>query len=172
MVIVGFQALGTTGRNIVDGAKKIRLFGEEIAVKARVYTINGFSAHAGQSQILDWLSHFQNKSMQVFLIHGEQKAQEELARLIRERLGIEACIPDYLEEVTLKLGEELQRIGHPEEAAPRIDWAHLLGDMEAKLARLRESRAQIESKAGVEQADLRDRLLELDRHLEEMLSEI
>jgi metallo-beta-lactamase family protein len=69
VVFVGFQAQGTTGRQIVDGAEKVRLFNEEIAVKARVFTINGFSAHAGQSQILEWLSHFQTGNMQVFLVH-------------------------------------------------------------------------------------------------------
>ena len=55
IVFVGFQAEGTPGRKIVDGAKKIRIFNEDIAVAAKVFTINGFSAHAGQDQLLDWL---------------------------------------------------------------------------------------------------------------------
>jgi len=72
VVFVGFQAQGTTGRKIVDGADKVRIFQEEIAVKAKIFTINGFSAHAGQSQLLDWLGHFKNPHMQIFLIHGER----------------------------------------------------------------------------------------------------
>lgn len=171
VVFVGFQALGTTGRKIVDGAKTIHLFHEDIAVKARVFTINGFSAHAGQSQILDWLSHFQTQSMQIFLIHGEHSAQQILADLIQKRMGIQAYIPDYLEEVTLQLGEKLQRVAYPEKAAPRVDWDRLLGDLEAKIAQIQRRKAQLESKAEVQQSDLRDRLEELNRHLEEIISE-
>jgi len=87
---------GTPGRRLVEGAKTIRLLGDEIAVKARLFTINGFSAHAGQSQILDWLSHFQNPDMRVFLVHGEFPAQKILEELIRKRFGLEVCIPEYL----------------------------------------------------------------------------
>jgi len=166
-----WREAGTTGRKIVDGAKKIRLLNEEIAVKARIFTINGFSAHAGQSQILDWLSHFQTESMQIFLIHGEPQAQQELAGLIRQRFGIEAYAPEYLEELTLTLGKEPQRKPSPEELIRPIDWGHLFGDMEAKLAQLRGRRARLESKAWMEQSELRDRLLELDRYLGEILSE-
>ena len=55
IVFVGFQAEGTPGRKIVDGAKKIRIYNEDIAIKAKMFTISGFSAHAGQDQLLDWL---------------------------------------------------------------------------------------------------------------------
>ncbi len=171
VVFVGFQALGTTGRKIVEGAKTVRLFNEEIAVKAKVYTINGFSAHAGQSQILDWLGHFQTREMKIILIHGEYKAQQILAELIRKRLGCEVCIPDYLEEITLKLGEKLRRVEFPEKAVPRIDWAFLLQDLETKLAQLRSRTTQLEAKELAEQAELRDRLLELNRDLSEIVSE-
>ena len=171
VVFVGFQAIGTTGRKIVEGAKTVRLFNEEIAVKAKVYTINGFSAHAGQSQILDWLGHFQTRDMKIILIHGEYKAQQILAELIRKRLGCEVCIPDYLEEITLELGEKLRRVEFPEKAAPRIDWALLLQDLEAKLAQLRSRTTQLEAKELTEQAELHDRLLGLNRDLSEIVSE-
>ena len=172
VVFVGFQAQGTTGRKIVDGAKKIRLFNEEIAVKARVFTINGFSAHAGQSQILEWLSHFQTRDMQVFLIHGEYSAQQVLAGLIKERFGFKVLIPGYLEETTLEPGRVLKREEYPERAAPRIDWNYILEDISARYARLKERRAYLESKPWVEQTEIRDRLLELDRVLMEINSEI
>ena len=172
MVFVGFQALGTTGRKIVDGAKTVRLFNEEIAVKAKIFTINGFSGHAGQSQILDWLGHFQTRDMKIILIHGEYQAQQVLAEMIRKRLGCEVCIPDYLEEVTLELGEKLQRVEFPEKAAPRIDWAFLLQDLEATMSHLRGRKVQLESKEWTEQAEIRDRLLNLNRQLSEIVSEI
>ena len=172
VVFVGFQAQGTTGRKIVDGAEKVRIFQEEIAVKAKIFTINGFSAHAGQSQLMDWLSHFQTQDMQVFLIHGEESSQQALAGMIRERFKFQVVIPDYLEEVTLKPGYELKRVEYPEKAAPRIDWVYILGDLEAKLAQLQARRAQLEAKTWVAQTDLRDRVLELNRGLMETISEI
>jgi metallo-beta-lactamase family protein len=172
VVFVGFQAQGTTGRQIIEGAEKVRIFNDEIAVKARVFTINGFSAHAGQSQLLDWLSHFQPKDMQVFLIHGEYSTQRVLANLIQKRFGLKVFIPDYLEEVILKPGEELRPIGVPEKAAPAIRWTDLLGDLEAQLTQLRTRKAQLEAKTREEQAGLRDRILELNRHLGEIISGI
>jgi len=142
-----------------------------VAVKAKIFTINGFSAHAGQTQLVDWLGHFRNKAMQLFLVHGEYTAQQVLAGLIEERLGFKAVIPDYLEETTLKPGEAVQRVEFPEQAAPQIDWAYLLADVEAKLAHLKDRRARIESKTRVEQTDLRDRLLEVNRSLMQLISE-
>lgn len=171
VVFVGFQALGTTGRKIVDGAKTVRFFNEEIAVKAKIYTINGFSAHAGQSQILDWLGHFQTGGMKVILIHGEYKAQQVLAELIRKRLGCEVSIPDYLEEITLELGKELRRVEFPEKAAPRIDWAFLLQDLEEKMSQLRGRKARLEAKEWTEQAEIRDRILEVNRDLARIVAE-
>jgi len=172
VVFVGFQAQGTTGRKIVDGAQKVRIFNEEVLVKARIFTINGFSAHAGQSQILDWLGHFTTKGLQVFLIHGEYGAQQTLAGLIRSRFGLEVAIPDYLEEVTLEAGLVTERVAHPEKAAPRIDWDFLISDMEARFAQLRQRKGQIEAKAWVEQTELRDRLIDANRNIAGIISEI
>jgi metallo-beta-lactamase family protein len=172
IVFVGFQAQGTTGRKIVDGAEKVRIFNEEVNVKARVYTINGFSAHAGQTQILDWLSHFENPAMQVFLVHGEHSAQQVLADLIREKFKYEVFIPDYLEESTLRPGAVLDRVVYPEKAAPRIDWDYLLGEMDARLVQIRDRRSKISDRAWLEQTEIRDRLLEVNRNLTELISQI
>ena len=172
IVFVGFQAMGTTGRKIVDGAEKVRLFNEDVAVKAKIFTINGFSSHAGQSQLLDWVGHFRTKGIQVFLIHGEYTAQQELARLIRDRFGLPVAIPDYLDEITLMAGREPALVEHPEKAAPRIDWGFLMADMEARLAQLRERRGQVEAKTWIEQTELRDRLLEVNRGIAGIISEI
>ncbi len=93
LVIVGFQAEGSLGRQIVDGAKKIRVMGEDVAVRAKVFTIGGFSSHAGQQELLEWVSNFKKKEMKVFVIHGEKTASEALATLIREQLGLWTYIP-------------------------------------------------------------------------------
>ncbi len=132
VVFVGFQAEGTPGRRIVDGAKTIRLFGEDISIKAKIFTINGFSAHAGQDQLLDWLANFQNKKMQIFLVHGEISVQEHLASLIREKFGFAVTIPEYLEEINLRVGAPIQEVKKPRAAQPKINWESLLNDLSAK----------------------------------------
>jgi len=118
------------------------------------------------------LSHIRSNGLEVFLVHGEYAAQQVLADRIRERFGYKVIIPEYLEETFLKIGEEIRRVEFPEKAAPRIDWAYLIGDMEARLAQLRQRQPQLEAKSWVEQTELRDRILELNRDLLETISEI
>lgn len=77
IVIVGYQAQGTTGRQIVDGAKQVKIFRENVSVNAKVFTIGGFSAHADQKDLLEWASHFES-SPKVFVIHGESEAVQLL----------------------------------------------------------------------------------------------
>jgi len=97
VIIVGFQAQGTTGRRIVDGEKKVKIFGEDVAVKAKVFTIGGFSAHADQAGLLKWASHFKRPRPKVFVVHGESRASEALAAEINKRFGMEVKIPKWKE---------------------------------------------------------------------------
>lgn len=91
VVIVGFQARGTLGRQLVDGARHIRLWGETIRVGAEVHTIGGLSAHADQAGLLDWYRHFRGRPA-VALVHGEPLAMEILAGRLREELGAHVTI--------------------------------------------------------------------------------
>ena len=92
LVFVGFQAVDTLGRIIVDGVKKVKIYGQWIAVKAQIHTLGGFSAHAGQGDLVDWISHFRSKP-RVCLVHGEPDTMAVLqAKLGRER-GIKTHIP-------------------------------------------------------------------------------
>ena len=85
LVFAGFQARGTLGRVLVDGAKKIKLFGDEYVVNARIETLGGFSAHAGQTELVDWISSFTSQP-RVALVHGEPEALDALSqRLWREK---------------------------------------------------------------------------------------
>jgi len=93
VVFVGYQAAGTLGRRLVDGAKKVRIFGEEITVESRIEMIEGFSGHADRDGILSWISKFSIKPRRIFLVHGEDEAIESFAGLIEENLNIETCIP-------------------------------------------------------------------------------
>lgn len=101
IIFVGFQAQGTLGRMIVDGAKKVKIFGEEIAVKARIYTIGGFSAHADRDELLDWLGKFKKKPQRVFVMHGEEDTALGFAETIRSQLGLDAYVPGSLETIRL-----------------------------------------------------------------------
>lgn len=86
VVITGFQAAGTLGRRLVDGARRVRIFGEEIAVKAEIFTIGGLSAHADQAALLDWLRHFKHAPEKTFIVHGERSSATALQSAVRERL--------------------------------------------------------------------------------------
>ena len=93
VMIVGFQGEGTLGRRLVDGAETVSIYGEEVAVKARIHTLNGFSAHAGQSELMKWLGHMTASKPQVVLTHGEARGREPLAELIQKRFGLKAVLP-------------------------------------------------------------------------------
>lgn len=92
IVFVGFQANGTLGRKIVDGAARVNVLGEEMAVRAKVYTIGGFSAHGDQKELLDWLGAFQNHP-EVFIVHGEEKAALDFEQAVKDRLGLTTHVP-------------------------------------------------------------------------------
>jgi len=93
IVIVGFQAAGTLGRRIVDGATRVRLFGEEHEVKARVFTIGGLSAHADRSALLAWLGRFRRPPRQTWIVHGEPLGALSLRDALRG-LGWAAEMPE------------------------------------------------------------------------------
>src|SRR5664280_640722 len=158
VVFVGYQAEGTPGRKIVDGAKTIRIFSEDIAVKAKIWTINGFSAHAGQDQLLEWLGNFQNKKMPVFLVHGETGAQDVLASMIREKLGFDVMIPEYLEEITLKVGAKVEEFKQPQAAKPPINLSPLLSDLKAKIDYINDQMGKIEYLPASRQSEVLDLL--------------
>jgi metallo-beta-lactamase family protein len=84
VIIVGFQARGTLGRSLVDGAKHVRLWGETIRVGAKIHTIGGLSAHADQCGLLDWYGNFAHRPP-VALVHGEEDAIAALGALLHER---------------------------------------------------------------------------------------
>jgi metallo-beta-lactamase family protein len=100
LIFPGFQAKGTLGRNIVDGAEHVKILHQRIAVKAKVHTLGGFSAHAGQSQLLDWVSHFEHHP-ELYLVHGELEKMQTLQLALRERLNWIANIPEPGEQIAL-----------------------------------------------------------------------
>ncbi len=101
IIFVGYQAEGTIGRRLVDGANRVRLYGEEVIVNAKIHTLGGFSAHADRDGLMEWMSHIKNSKLKVFVVHGEEESSQSLAEEIRSTFGYEAYTPCWGEVVNL-----------------------------------------------------------------------
>jgi metallo-beta-lactamase family protein len=97
----GYQAIGTLGRQIVDGAKQVRILGQMYPVKARIAQINGFSAHADRDELFRWLSGLRRPPLHLFVTHGEPDVARYFADFLKEKTGWEISVPGYKDEVTL-----------------------------------------------------------------------
>ena len=109
ILFVGYQAPGTLGYKIVNGEKMVKIFGEEIAVNARVEYLEGYSGHADQEWLMNFIYSFIDKPKHIFLVHGEEEAQEVLKNKILEETNIGVTIPDLGE--TYELNDEIQMTG-------------------------------------------------------------
>ncbi len=92
IVFVGYQAEGTLGRLLVEGAKSITLFGEEILVKAQIHNLEGFSGHADRDGLYSWLSGFEKEPKHIFLVHGEMDAKRDFAKFVKENKGYDCIV--------------------------------------------------------------------------------
>ncbi len=101
VVIVGYQGQTSLGRRLVDGAKYVSIFGSDVAVRAKVHSLGGFSAHAGQSGLVSWAAPFQSSKPRMFLTHGDDMPRNTLRKQLQSRLGLDAAMPKYGEEVEL-----------------------------------------------------------------------
>lgn len=110
ILFVGYQAPGTLGRTIVDGADKVKIFGEEISVNARVEYIEGYSGHADQEWLLNFVYSFINKPKHIFLVHGEEDSQEVLKGLIEKNTEIPVTIPSFGEKYEVADIPKLQEV--------------------------------------------------------------
>ena len=102
VLFVGFQANGTRGQILKDGAREIKIHGEMVPVRAQVRLIDSFSRHADMSEIMRWLSGFRVPPKRTYVVHGEPEASAALAENIRNTLGWKVSIPDYLDVVELQ----------------------------------------------------------------------
>lgn len=93
VLITGFQAEGTLGRRLVDGAKRVGIFGDEVAVRASIHTLGGFSAHADRPALLAWAGAIRGRPIRTFVVHGEEPAALSLAEALRDRIGGTVTVP-------------------------------------------------------------------------------
>ena len=115
VVFVGYQAEGTLGRTLLDGAKEVKLFGEAIAVNAQIYNLQGFSGHADQDGLYDWLCGFQKKPQKIFLVHGEENAKEGFADYVRKHHGWDCTVINSVCEYELGENESVTAYDTAEE---------------------------------------------------------
>jgi metallo-beta-lactamase family protein len=101
IMFVGYQAVGTLGRRIVDGDKEVRILGQEYPVKARVVRINGFSAHADKEELLQWLSGLKRPPRKLFVVHGESESALHFGDYIWRETGWKVDVPAYQDEIVL-----------------------------------------------------------------------
>lgn len=101
VMFVGYQAVGTLGRRIVDGEKQVRILGQERLVKARVVQIHGFSAHADRDELLAWLSGLKRPPRRLFVVHGEPDSARHFGDYVRAKTGWEVTVPAYQDQIVL-----------------------------------------------------------------------
>ena len=101
VLLAGYQAEGTRGRLLQDGAKEVKLLGEVVPVRAQIKVLDGFSAHADQGEILRWLGTFKKAPRMTYIVHGEPPAATALADVIRERLKWKVEVAKYQQKVAL-----------------------------------------------------------------------
>ncbi|HHV27470.1 MAG TPA: MBL fold metallo-hydrolase [Tissierellia bacterium] len=94
VVFVGYQAEGTLGRKILDGIKKTKILGEDIVIEAEIHDLEGFSGHADQKVLLNWVDRFEKKPKKVFVVHGEEESSKVFANLIKKEFNIEVITPN------------------------------------------------------------------------------
>ena len=130
VVFVGFQSPGTLGRTLLDGATSVKLFGEDVAVRAKVVNFQGLSSHADHDHLLDWISHFKEpKPQHVFVVHGDREVAPVFAQTVSQ-LGFTAHAPQYTEEYDLLTCTQLaagylpQRKTRTFDGAPRVTAAY------------------------------------------------
>ena len=101
VIIVGYQAEGTRGRKLLEGATEIKIYGKYYPVLAKILEIEGLSAHGDQNDLLNWLSDLKKKPEKVFLVHGENQPADELRIKINEKYGFDCAVPLMGQEIEL-----------------------------------------------------------------------
>ena len=101
VMFVGYQAVGTLGRSIVDGIKEVRILGEKRKVEARIVRIHGFSAHADRDELLDWLKEMESPPRGIFVVHGETESAKSFGSFVKKQTGWNVTVPEYQNEIVL-----------------------------------------------------------------------
>jgi metallo-beta-lactamase family protein len=145
IIIVGYQAPGTLGRSIVEGAKNVSIFGDRIHINAEIYSLEGFSGHADKDGLLEWLSGFKKMPRKVFLVHGEEEAKKAFASTVKQALGYDCTVVEDVSEFNL----EADAIISVEGVKDRVSTVVQISKVRDKLAQIRDEFAAIMSNANL-----------------------
>ena len=110
LLLVGYQAEGTRGRKLQEGAHEVKIYGKYYPVKAKIILLQGLSAHADQRELLDWLGGIKNMPEKVFIVHGEAHAADVLRVKIKDEHGWECIVPELYSIETIELQEQNKQI--------------------------------------------------------------
>lgn len=166
VLFVGYQAKGTLGRKLLDGEKDVKILGEDIHVKAEIEYIESFSGHADQRGILEWISNFEKKPKKIFIVHGEDEAQEELADKIETHFGIETLIPSRYDVYDFDK-EELIKGEVEDKEKFKLELNNKLEEMKLRSEKAFNKLQEILDKEGVK--DLTGIMLEIDNINESLM---
>lgn len=133
IVFCGYQAMGTLGRSILDGAEHVTIFGEQIDVRATVTKLEGLSGHADQQGLINWLSHFTKRPQQIFVVHGEEHVARFFAAFVTQTLGIPAWAPAHGEVLHLLGKRRLSEAKLEREQPYLYELATAYADLEGEL---------------------------------------
>lgn len=114
ILFVGYCAIGTLGRKLIDGVKKVKLFGEDISVNAHIETIDSFSGHADKDGLLEWIGKFKKKPKKIFIVHGEETTMNDFSELIKENFNIETVIPSKGDNFLMNARNLIECVEAPE----------------------------------------------------------
>jgi len=152
ILFVGYQAPGTLGYSIVNGAKTVKIFGEEIAVNARIEYIEGYSGHADQEWLMNFIYSFITKPKHIFLVHGEEESQDVLEKKIIDETGISVTTPEYGE--TYELNDQITMTNKIERKIPVTLKTEVISRLEKVKEELKDM--DIAVKEDMQNPDLRD----------------
>ncbi len=173
ILFVGYQAPGTLGRSIVEGAKKVKIFGEEIAVNARIEYIEGYSGHADQEWLLNFIYSFIYKPKHVFLVHGELEGQEILKQKIEEKTGIPVTIPSFGESYELtetpQLQERDEKIVNYDKVFQRLDVLEQIECLKNQIEQVEDVVKEDINTNDVDIKKLNERMKEIQKQIENMM---
>ncbi len=176
ILFVGYQAPGTLGRRIVDGQEKVKILGEEFAVKARIEYIEGFSGHADQNGLISFVASFNTKMPKhIFLVHGEEDSQEVLKDKLIEQTGVDVTIPSYGEEYTLddNLEMNVKYVNPVKKEIDRIDLINKMQALENELEEMKHTlkeNIRIQSSSDDDLAKLNSRVVDLRKQIVEIMN--
>ena len=158
IVFVGYQAEGTLGRRLIDGEKTVTIFGEEIAVNAQIHNLEGFSGHADRDGLFEWLSSFEKKPDNIFLVHGELESKEAFADYVKEKLGWKLTVVRGYNEYDLGAGTVTENTAEHEFAGEEQ-----LEDVRKRLAGIHEAldRVLFNTQGAMEQGLTPERLTDI-----------